>query len=77
MKDPLGEPVKGVPVKATVTLINNNNEHEELQGHQDELRQTSRNDGIAYFVCNIPDNTARAEVTVSEHLQYYIEQSLM
>lgn len=73
MKDPLGESVAGVAVKARVTVTYNNNQFEELHGHQNELRQTSRNDGIAYFVCNIPNNVARAEFSVSKHLQYYIE----
>ncbi|XP_060739297.1 complement C5 [Tachysurus vachellii] len=64
VKDPLGESVAGVAVKARVTVTNNNNQFEELHGHQNELRQTSRNDGIAYFVCNIPNNVARAEFSI-------------
>ncbi|XP_047674014.1 complement C5 isoform X2 [Tachysurus fulvidraco] len=64
VKDPLGESVAGVAVKARVTVTNNNNQIEELHGHQNELKQTSRNDGIAYFVCNIPNNVARAEFSI-------------
>ncbi|TST10017.1 Complement C5 [Bagarius yarrelli] len=62
VKDPLGEIASGVPVKARVTITYNNNEQEELHGYRNEMRQTSRNDGVAYFVCNIPDNVARAEL---------------
>ncbi|KAG7318452.1 hypothetical protein KOW79_018207 [Hemibagrus wyckioides] len=75
VKDPLGESVKDVPIKARITLINNNNEYEELHGHQNELRQTSRNDGIAYFVCNIPDNVAKAEITIETDDSKYPPQS--
>ncbi|XP_026795914.2 complement C5 isoform X1 [Pangasianodon hypophthalmus] len=65
VKDPLGESVRGVPVKARAIVTNNNNEQEELkfQGHQNEITQTSKNDGVAYFVCNIPHNAERAEFT--------------
>lgn len=79
MKDPLGESVSGVPVKARGTLTNTDQEQEALQfhGRTHEITQTSSNDGIAYFVCNIPENAERAEFTVSKHLQYYSEQSLM
>ncbi|KAK3514717.1 hypothetical protein QTP70_028333, partial [Hemibagrus guttatus] len=75
VKDPLGESVKDVPVKARVTLINNNNEYEDLHGYQNELRETSRNDGIAYFVCNIPDNVERAEFTIETDDSKYPPQS--
>ncbi|MCJ8746784.1 hypothetical protein PDJAM_G00145660 [Pangasius djambal] len=65
VKDPLGESVRGVRVKARAIVTNNNNEQEYLkfQGHQNEITQTSTNDGIAYFVCNIPHNAERAEFT--------------
>ncbi|KAF4074480.1 hypothetical protein AMELA_G00239810 [Ameiurus melas] len=65
VKDPLGESVSGVPVKARATLTNNNNEQEVLKfyGRTDAITQTSSNDGIAYFVCNIPENADRAEFT--------------
>lgn len=71
MKDSLGESVRGVPVKARATITNNNNQQEVLkfQGHLIEVTQTSNNDGVAYFVCNIPQNSERVEFTVSKHLQ--------
>lgn len=71
MKDPLGEPMSGVPVKATATMTNTDNEQEALkfQGHLNEITQTSSNNGVAYFACNIPQNAERAEFTVSKKLQ--------
>lgn len=73
MKDPLGESVRGVPVKARATIINDHNEHED----QNEMMQSSNSAGVAYFTSNIPLNAKRAEFTVSKHLQYNSEQSLM
>lgn len=68
MKDPLGEPMKGVLVTARGTLTNNNHEMEPLRfgGHLDEIKRESSSDGVAYFVCNIPSNAAKAEFTVSK-----------
>ncbi|KAL7836777.1 hypothetical protein AOLI_G00280610 [Acnodon oligacanthus] len=65
VKDPLGEPMRGVPVKARGTLTNTNQEQEPLRflGYLDEIKQTSQQDGVAYFICNIPSNAAKAEFT--------------
>ncbi|XP_051551430.1 complement C5-like isoform X1 [Myxocyprinus asiaticus] len=63
VQDPLGEPVKGVPVKARATITTVNKELEELKflGHLDTITETSQRDGIAYFISNIPDKVEKAE----------------
>ncbi|KAM9446334.1 complement C5 [Clarias gariepinus] len=63
--DPLGEPVRGVPVKLRATVTNDNNEQEEqmCQAQLHEITQRSRDDGVAYFVCNIPTNAIKAVFT--------------
>ncbi|XP_017307260.1 complement C5 [Ictalurus punctatus] len=77
VKDPLGESVSGVPVKARGTLTNNDHEQEALQfhGRTHEITQTSSNDGIAYFVCNIPENAERAEFTFETNDENYPPES--
>uniref|UniRef100_A0AAY4ESR9 Complement component 5 n=1 Tax=Denticeps clupeoides TaxID=299321 RepID=A0AAY4ESR9_9TELE len=57
VKDPLGEPVRSVPVKATAATTN-------VDGVQDHLShpdQTTQRDGIAYFTYNIPRSTYKAD----------------
>uniref|UniRef100_A0A3B4D0B1 NTR domain-containing protein n=1 Tax=Pygocentrus nattereri TaxID=42514 RepID=A0A3B4D0B1_PYGNA len=73
VKDPLGEPMRGVPVKARGTLTNTNQEQEPLRflGHLDEIKHTSQQDGVTYFICNIPSNAAKAEFTFETDDQRY------
>ncbi|XP_072521407.1 LOW QUALITY PROTEIN: complement C5 [Salminus brasiliensis] len=73
VKDPLGEPVRGVPVKASGTLTNSDQEQELLrfQGHLTEVTQTSQDDGIAYFIWNVPSNSAKAVFTFKTADQQY------
>ncbi|XP_051531363.1 complement C5-like isoform X2 [Myxocyprinus asiaticus] len=63
VQDPLGEPVKGVPVKARATITRVNNEQEQLKflGYLDTITETSQRDGIAHFISNIPDEVEKAE----------------
>ncbi|XP_056092292.1 complement C5 isoform X3 [Rhinichthys klamathensis goyatoka] len=65
VKDPLGKPVKGVSVKIRATITTADNELEDFKflGHQDTMTVMSRGDGIAYFICNIPDKVKEAEFT--------------
>jgi len=68
VKDPLGKPVKGVSVKirATITTADNELEDFKFSGYQDTMTVMSRGDGIAYFICNIPDKVKEVEFTVSK-----------
>ncbi|KAI4892637.1 hypothetical protein NFI96_021635 [Prochilodus magdalenae] len=77
VKDPLGEPMRGVPVKATGTLVNTNQEQEALKflGYINEITQTSQNNGVAYFICNIPNNAAKATFTFRTADQQYPPES--
>ncbi|XP_062874389.1 complement C5 isoform X2 [Trichomycterus rosablanca] len=63
--DVLGKPVRGVPVKASGTLTNNVQEHDTLKfsGYKTEVTEMSSHDGIANFICNIPDNAKSALFT--------------
>ncbi|XP_043096088.1 complement C5 [Puntigrus tetrazona] len=65
VKDPVGKPVQGMPVKtrATVTTADGRPDTLKFLGHLDTLTSTSGRDGIAYFTCNIPANVKRAEFT--------------
>ncbi|XP_036453933.1 complement C5 isoform X2 [Colossoma macropomum] len=73
VKDPLGEPIRGVPVKARGTLTNTNQEQEPLRffGYLNEITQRSQQDGVTYFICNIPSNAAKAEFTFETADQQY------
>uniref|UniRef100_A0A4W4HR79 Complement C5 n=1 Tax=Electrophorus electricus TaxID=8005 RepID=A0A4W4HR79_ELEEL len=77
VKDPLGVPVRDVPVKVRATLTTNEQEQVPLKffGHQYEVMQSSRQDGVAYFVCNIPNNVEKAEFTFETADQNYPPES--
>ncbi|XP_076854617.1 complement C5 [Brachyhypopomus gauderio] len=77
VKDPLGVPVKGVPVKVQATLTKTDQEMEPLKffGHQLEYTALSRDDGVAYFVCNIPDYAQKADFTFETSDQKYPPES--
>ncbi|XP_066510101.1 complement C5-like isoform X1 [Hoplias malabaricus] len=73
VRDPLGEPMKGVQVMARGTLTNSNQQQEPLKflGYQDQITQMSQGDGVAYFICNIPSNAEKAVFTFETADQRY------
>ncbi|XP_029115329.1 complement C5-like [Scleropages formosus] len=66
VKDPLGQPVGQVPVKVRATMTNNNGEESLLDysGTTEGYAQTSRNDGTAIFIYNMPSNSKAAVFTL-------------
>ncbi|KPP62364.1 complement C5-like [Scleropages formosus] len=66
VKDPLGQPVGQVPVKVRATMTNNNGEESLLDysGTTEGYAQTSRNDGTAIFIYNMPSDSKAAVFTL-------------
>lgn len=73
MTNPLGEPERGVSVKARamITNVNNEEDHFKFSGNDDTMTATSARDGIAYFICNIPTDGQKAEFSVSEPVEHF------
>ncbi|XP_046698377.1 complement C5 [Silurus meridionalis] len=79
VRDPLGKPAKGIPVIARAIIKKANREQEQLKfsgtGNQNEIMQSSNNDGVAYFICNIPYYAEQADFTFQTNDPTYPQEN--
>lgn len=67
MKDTLSQPVGNLPVTLTANVVNEQMDSTHLvqEGSESGRRQTSRTDGTALFIVNIPSDSKTLEFQVS------------